>query len=110
MIMASKLFQLTKRLPILVILMCICTNMYAQLYDSEDEVRIYVNDEALISGEGPQYVVFNLNGKKGALLEISVPGYFRGADPATVRSRDKLLEDEHYFEKLIFGDEVLIVN
>lgn len=86
------------------------TNMYGQIYDSEDEVRIYVNDEALNTGVSPQYVVFNLNGKKGAILEMSVPEYSRGADPATNRSNDRLLDDEHYFEKLIFTDEILLVN
>lgn len=69
----------------------------AQFYDSDTEVRIYVNSESLNDpAHHPAYVkVFNFNGVKAA--ELSVSG-------------EKILEDENYLEKNVYNDNNRIIT
>ncbi|MBD5262416.1 MAG: hypothetical protein HDS38_09855 [Bacteroides sp.] len=70
--------------------------MYAQFYDSDDEVRIYVRKTAYDnSNDYPAILVFNFNGNKAAKLDVG---------------GEKVLEDENYFEKRIFADRNEIIT
>ena len=71
--------------------MSVCLTLHAQFYDSDNEVRIYVQNICLDRpGTYPPIIrVFNFNGTTAA--KLSVDG-------------DKILEDENYFEKRIFGE------
>lgn len=72
----------------MLILLSFSFRSYCQFYDSDDEIRIYLNEN---SGDQPKYYVFNFNGSKGVKLWTNGYAY------------DKILEDENYFEKKIYN-------
>jgi len=78
-------------------------NSFAQFYDSDQEVRIYISEKYLSNpsfGEGIGVAgrVFNFNGETAA--------FFRLND----RYCEMLLEDENAFEKLIYGNNIDLIE
>lgn len=86
------------KLPIRLILVCTLFiflspfRAQAQFYDSVDEVRFYVYDDAFSNPAKWHWLVFNFNGEKAAVIEES---YYSSCHP--------ILEDENYFEKKILN-------
>lgn len=89
------------KLPIRLILVCTLFvflstfRVQAQFYDSVDEVRFYVHDDAFSNPAKWRWLVFNFNGEKAAYLEPR----FSSCHP--------ILEDENYFEKRILDSRGL---
>lgn len=71
----------------------------AQFYDSDDEIRIYVLD-MMIQDPGCNYktLVFNFNREKAAMT----------SSHSTIYA--KVLEDEYFYEKYIYGPNKKILN
>lgn len=71
----------------------------AQFYDSDDEVRIYVSDYVINHpGSSIDAFVMNFNGSKGAVLSS------KGSAPSGKSGFMNILDDEFYFEKLIYKE------
>lgn len=96
LIMTIYLSCTIKRLLTLMTLMSMSISVFAQFYDSDDEVRIYVQKSSYDNpGNYPSIMVFNFNGAKAAKLDVN---------------GEKVLEDENYFEKRIFAQGNEIIN
>lgn len=76
----------------------------AQFYDSDNEVRIYVLDDVIDNpGKEVSAFVVNFNGSKGAIIAKS------GNAPSSAKSGIMgILDDDSYFEKLIYDKPDII--
>lgn len=76
----------------------------AQFYDSDTEVRIYVLDDVINNpGKPVSAFVVNFNGSKAAIIAKS------GAAPSNAKSGIMgILEDDSYFEKLVYSSPDVI--
>lgn len=79
-----------------------CEAIFAQFYDSDDEVRFYIFERAFgkVANHGDRYNarIFNFNGNKAVVTDTHSTNY------------DKILEDENYFEKRIYGPNKDIIH
>lgn len=77
--------------------------VWAQFYDSDSEIRIYVLDTVIDEpGTRVSALVMNFNGSKGAIIARcgNAPGYGVFLQQSDL---SKYLEDENYLEKLIYS-------
>lgn len=59
-------------------LMSMSISVFAQFYDSDDEVRIYVQKSSYDNpGNYPSIMVFNFNGAKAAKLDVNGERYLK---------------------------------
>lgn len=80
----------------------------AQFYDSDDEIRIYVEENWMNNFSSyPTFIVFNFNGEKGAILSCCNIIQHPKIDS---NNYSKILEDENFFEKKIFSQDILLIN
>lgn len=76
----------------------------AQFYDSDTQVRIYVLDDVINNpGKSVSAFVVNFNGSKGAIIAKS------GKAPSNAKKGIMgILDDDSYFEKLIYASPDII--
>lgn len=102
-------------LSVLLIITLSAPRANAQFHDSDNEVRIYVLDY-VIDNPGKPVIAFvmNFNGSKGAIVAstgsigVSTPSGVVGAPGHTKKNIMGILEDDSYFEKLIYDSPDVI--